>query len=112
MASLEIALAIAAILGSVTVCAVKILHQVQNSKCRFINCCGAECVRDVEVDLPEAQTSAPPLPTAATALPTSPRPPPPPPRAPALKTVPRPRIKDLRQVFESGAHLPQTYQER
>ena len=64
MASLEIALAIAGILGSVTVCAVKILHQVQNSKCRFINCCGAECVRDVEVDLPEVQTSAPPLPTA------------------------------------------------
>ena len=40
MASLEVAIVIGGLLASFTVCAVKIIHQIQNSKCRFIRCCG------------------------------------------------------------------------
>ena len=54
MASLEIAIVIGGVLASFTLCAVKIIHQIQNSKCRIIKCCGvSECVRDVDIDLPE-----------------------------------------------------------
>ena len=62
--SLETGLVIGSLLASVTFCCVKIIHQIQNSKCKFINCCGIECVRDVEVDLNEAEVNQP-VPTPA-----------------------------------------------
>ena len=55
MASLEIAIVVGGLLASFTVRAVKIIYQIQNSKCRFIRCCGNECVRDTTVNLPEVE---------------------------------------------------------
>jgi hypothetical protein len=58
MTSIELAVVIGGVLASFTMCAVKIIHQIQNSKCRFIKCLGVECVRDTEIDLPEVRTGA------------------------------------------------------
>ena len=92
MASLEIAIVIGGVLASFTLCAVKIIHQIQNSKCRFIKCCGNECVRDTDIDLPEAEVQ---IPRNTSAI-HSPR--------PAIKTpslnVPRPTVKKLQTIFE------------
>lgn len=55
--SIEIGLIVGGLLGTFTMCIIKILHQVQNSKCTYISCCGSSCVRDVNVDLPETDTS-------------------------------------------------------
>lgn len=55
---LEIVAIVGAILGSVTVCCVKLMHQIQNSKCSVIRCCGNECIRDVAIDHPEVSTSS------------------------------------------------------
>jgi hypothetical protein len=91
--SLEIGLIIAGLLGSVTLCIVKTLHQVQNSKCYSIKCCGSECLRDVEINFPEAEV--PQQNTAATQTSTIPTP-----------TIPRPRLDSsavaaLRTKFEN-----------
>ena len=94
MASLEIAIVIGGLLASFTVCAVKIIHQIQNSKCRFIRCCGNECVRDTNIDLPEAEVQAPQPPSAQQVQ--SPR------RftkTPSL-SAPRPSVKKLQTIFE------------
>tara|TARA_R110000851_G_scaffold243833_2_gene396613 strand:+ start:844 stop:1167 length:324 start_codon:yes stop_codon:yes gene_type:complete len=56
MSLIEIGLIVGGLLGTITLCAVRILHQIQNSKCVNISCCGASCVRDVTVDLPEVET--------------------------------------------------------
>ena len=56
MTSIELAVVIGGVLASFTMCAVKIIHQIQNSKCRFIKCLGVECVRDTDIDLPEVRT--------------------------------------------------------
>jgi hypothetical protein len=89
---LEIALVISGVLASFTLCAVKILHQVQNSKCKFITCCGSQCIRDVEIDLPEASVSNVQQPVVPTRV-STPRQEP--------KKLPRPRIKELQQIFEN-----------
>ena len=94
MASLEIAIVIGGLLASFTVCAVKIIQQMQNSKCRFIRCCGNERVRDTNIDLPEAEVQAPQPPSAQQVQ--SPR------RftkTPSL-SVPRPSVKKLQTIFE------------
>ena len=100
MASLEIAIVVGGVLASFTVCAVKIIHQIQNSKCRFIRCCGSECVRDTDIDLPEAEVQAPPPP-----LPPPPmqrvQPPRPMTKTPSL-SVPRPTVKKLQTMFENN----------
>ena len=101
MVSLEIALAIGGVMASFTYCAVKIIHQVQNSKCKMIGCCGSKCIRDVDVDLPEAETNPPPtrptIPARHTRDPPifSPR--------PTRHSPPRPRLKvnELKTVFEN-----------
>ena len=61
MTPIELAVVISGCMASFTMCAVKIIHQIQNSKCRVINCCGNECVREVEIDLPEVNTHTPQL---------------------------------------------------
>jgi hypothetical protein len=96
MSAIEIAFIVGGVLASFTVCAVKIIHQVQNSKCRLIDCCGAHCIRDVELDLPEVRTDPPPpLPANAKSTPANP---------PVPLPVPRPNIKEIRKVFEYGNH--------
>jgi hypothetical protein len=96
MASLEVAIVIGGVLASFTMCAVKIIHQIQNSKCRFIKCCGNECVRDTELDLPEAEVDAP-QPPRMVPLVQSPRPLT---RTPSLN-VPRPTVKKLQAIYEN-----------
>jgi hypothetical protein len=75
-----------------TLCVVKILHQVQNSKCYEIRCCGSQCLRDVHIDLPEAEVPR----TTATQTATS----------PPVPRVPRPvldasAVAELRKRFEN-----------
>lgn len=82
--SLEIGLIVAGLLGSFTMCAVKIIHQIQNSKCVFIDCMCMKCVRDPDINLDEADTSQQ---SRSQFTQTSPPPAPPPPT-----TVPRPRL--------------------
>ena len=57
--TLETGLVIGSLLASFTYCCVKIIHQVQNSKCKMIDCCGSKCIRDVDVDLDEVEVSQP-----------------------------------------------------
>ena len=94
MASLEVAIVIGGLLASFTVCAVKIIHQIQNSKCRFIKCCGNECVCDTNIDLPEAEVQAPqPLSAQQVQFPRRFT------KTPSL-SVPRPSVKKLQTIFE------------
>jgi hypothetical protein len=86
--SLEIGLIVAGLLGSFTMCAVKIIHQIQNSKCVFIDCMCMKCVRDPDINLDEADTSQQSR-SQATQTQTSP---PPPPAPPPPTPVPRPRL--------------------
>jgi hypothetical protein len=90
--SLEIGLVIAGLLGSATLCVVKILHQVQNSKCYSIRCCGSQCLRDVDVDLPEAEVPQ----QSTTATQTSP----PVPRAPR-PVLDASAVAELRKMYET-----------
>ena len=96
MASLEVAIVIGGVLASFTACAVKIIHQIQNSKCRFIKCCGNECVRDTELDLPEVEVQAPQAPRMVPSV-QSPRPLT---KTPSLN-VPRPTVKKLQAIYEN-----------
>ena len=93
MTSIEIGIIIAGIIGTVTVCAVRIIHQIQNSKCINIKCCGIECIRDVNVDLPEADTSDIQRPPSMT---QSAQVTPPPPR-PRLNSA---GVSEIRKSFE------------
>jgi hypothetical protein len=102
MGPIEIVAVISGVLASFTFCAVKILHQVQNSKCKFIRCCGSECVRDVDVDLPEADTSSAPVPPRPPIAMTAAVKARPPSGVVRLPPPPRPRVKALREMFESG----------
>ena len=101
MGPIEIGALVSAILASFTFCAVKILHQVQNSKCQFIKCCGSECVRDVDVDLPEADTGAAPVPPRPPIAMTTAVQSPPPPGVVRQLPPSRPRVKALKEMFES-----------
>jgi hypothetical protein len=43
----ELSFFIGATLASVTLCAVKLLKEINHSKCIFISCLGSECIRTV-----------------------------------------------------------------
>ena len=47
MITTETAVVISALITSLTVCLVKVLHQTQNSKCKHIEMCCIKCDRDV-----------------------------------------------------------------
>ena len=58
MLSIEAGLVIGGLLGTITMCIVKIITQLENSRCSSIsNCCGASCIRDVEIPVEEVETS-------------------------------------------------------
>ena len=84
---LEISIAVSAILGVATACGVKIIHQIQNSRCTSIKCCMGciDCDRNIEIEIPEVETTAP---TAAT---TASRP---------INIPNRPTIHQLRSRYE------------
>jgi hypothetical protein len=50
MSIVEITIAVGAILASVTLCAVKLLKQLDHSRCVFISCLGSECIRSVDTE--------------------------------------------------------------
>ena len=85
----EILALVGGLLASFTVCAVKLVHQIQNSKCTRTRSCGAECIRDVQVDLPEVETQSA---TPHGASPTGGGVVSPPP--------PSDRVRELRRVFD------------
>ena len=94
--SLELALIIGSLLGSFTICATKIIHQIQNSKCVSIRCCGAQCIRDVNINLDEVDTRSIPQTTSTqTTPPVPPVPPAPRPRPTLVSSV-----TELRERFE------------
>ena len=82
--TLETGLVIGSLLASFTYCCVKIIHQIQNSKCKFINCCGTECVRDVDIDLDEVDVDQPV---------------PPPATRPRLNSINNSNVEELKKRF-------------
>jgi hypothetical protein len=84
--TLETGLVIGSLLASFTYCCVKIIHQIQNSKCKFINCCGTECIRDVDIDLDEVEVNEQ-------------VPPPPAPTRPRLNSINKPNVEELKKRF-------------
>ena len=48
MGAIEIASAVAVVLGSLAYCCVKVIGQIESNKFKICKCCGNECVRDVE----------------------------------------------------------------
>ena len=90
--SIETGIVIGSLLASFTYCCVKIIHQIQNSKCKFINCCGTECIRDVDIDLDEVQTTDPRNSVA--------EPPPPlPPTRLQLNTIRKQNVEELKKKY-------------
>jgi hypothetical protein len=54
---IEISIAISGLIGILTVCSIKIIHQIQNSRCTTIKCLGCiDCERDVNIEIPEVIT--------------------------------------------------------
>ena len=92
MISIEGGLVIASLIASTTMCLVKLITQLERSRCTTIKCCGLECDRSLpdepveEVDVP----IIPPAPIAPTQVPTIP------------PTIPRPTLRELRSRFEKG----------
>jgi hypothetical protein len=95
--SLEIGLIVAGVLGSFTMCAVKIIHQIQNSKCVFIDCMCMKCVRDPDINLDEADTSQ----SQSQSTQTSPPPAPPPTPVPPRPRLTSEAVSALRKKFET-----------
>jgi hypothetical protein len=97
MLTIEAGLVIASLIGTATMCLVKIITQLENSRCTTIKCCGVDCTRDVQTPVVEVSTeptipAIPPVPIAA-----------PIPPAPITAPIPRPRLtlSELRSRFES-----------
>jgi hypothetical protein len=100
MLTIEAGLVIASLIGTATMCLVKVITQLENSRCTSIKCCGIDCTRDVQTPVVEVSTDptipaippAPPVPIAA-----------PIPPAPITAPIPRPRLtlSELRSRFES-----------
>lgn len=92
MLSIEGGLIIASLIASTTMCLVKLITQLERSRCTTIKCCGLECDRSLpdepveEVDVP----IIPPIPIEPTQIPTIP------------PTIPRPTLRELRSRFEKG----------
>ena len=91
MLTIEAGLVIASLIASATICLVKIITQLENSRCTTIKCCGVDCTRDVQTPVVEVSTE-PSVPIAA-----------PIPPAPIAAPIPRPRLtlSELRSRFES-----------
>ena len=94
MLTIEAGLVIASLVGTATMCLVKIITQLENSRCTTIKCCGVDCTRDVQTPVVEVSTE-PAIPTAPIAAPIPP--------APIAAPIPRPRptLSELRSRFES-----------
>ena len=91
MLTIEAGLVIASLIGTATMCLVKIITQLENSRCTTIKCCGVDCTRDVQTPVVEVSTD-PPIPPI-----------PPAPPVPIAAPIPRPRptLSELRSRFES-----------
>ena len=91
MLTIEAGLVIASLIASATMCLVKIITQLENSRCTTIKCCGVDCTRDVHTPVIEVLTE-PAIPAI-----------PPIPPAPIAAPIPRPRptLSELRSRFES-----------
>lgn len=96
MITVEAGLVIASLIASGTMCLVKIIHQLENSRCTTIKCCGLHCDRSVPDEPPE-EVEVPAVPIIP-----PPSPPPRPRPTPTLK-VPtlKPTLKELRSRFEN-----------
>jgi len=104
MLTIEAGLVIASLIGTATMCLVKVMTQLENSRCTSIKCCGIDCTRDVQTPVVEVSTEGtmrstepaipaiPPVPIAA-----------PIPPVPITAPIPRPRLtlSELRSRFES-----------
>lgn len=74
MISLETGFVIGGLLASFTMCLVKIIQQLENSRCTKINnCCGTSCERDMTADVEEVEVN---------------------------EQIPRPTLQQLRSRFE------------
>ena len=91
MLTIEAGLVIASLIASATMCLVKIITQLENSRCTTIKCCGVDCTRDVQTPVVEVSTEP--------AIPIIPPAPPVPIAAPMPR--PRPTLSELRSRFES-----------
>jgi hypothetical protein len=101
MLTIEAGLVIASLIGTATMCLVKIITQLENSRCTTIKCCGVDCTRDVQTPVVEVSTEG----TMRSTEPTIPAIPiiPPIPPVPIAAPIPRPRptLSELRSRFES-----------
>ena len=104
MLTIEAGLIIASLIGTATMCLVKVISQLENSRCTTIKCCGVDCTRDVQTPVVEVSTEG----TMRSTEPTIPAIPPVPiaapiPPVPITAPIPRPRLtlSELRSRFES-----------
>jgi len=88
MGIVEIGLVVSSIIGVVTYCVIKTVHQCQNSKCQLIEGCGFRCVRDPNIDLEEPDLSTHPQ-TRTVSTQTRP-----------TLDIPKSRVEELRSRFE------------
>jgi len=98
MLTIEAGLVIASLIGTATMCLVKVITQLENSRCTSIICCGIDCTRDVQTSVVEVSTEG----TMRSTEPAIPAIPPAPP-VPIAAPIPRPRptLSELRSRFES-----------
>jgi len=102
MLTIEAGLVIASLIGTATMCLVKIITQLENSRCTTIKCCGVDCTRDVQTPVVEVSTEGTMRSTEGTMRSTEPTIPAIPP-VPIAAPIPRPRptLSELRSRFES-----------
>ena len=98
MLTIEAGLVIASLIGTATMCLVKIITQLENSRCTTIKCCGVDCTRDVQTPVVEVSTEGT-MRSTEPAIPIIPPAPPVPIAAPMPR--PRPTLSELRSRFES-----------
>jgi hypothetical protein len=55
MPLLELSLLITAVIGGCTICIVKVVSQLENSRCTEVLCCGIECKRDLTHNVREVK---------------------------------------------------------
>ena len=91
MISIEGGLVIASLIASTTMCLVKLITQLERSRCTTIKCYGLECDRSLP-DEPVEEVDVPIIPPTQipTQIPTIP------------PTIPRPTLQELRSRFEKG----------
>jgi hypothetical protein len=85
MISIEGGLVIASLIASTTMCLVKLITQLERSRCTTIKCCGLECDRSLP-DEPVEEVDDPIIPPVPIVPPA----------------IPRPTLKELRSRFEKG----------